>query len=72
MIRESLERNGRLTGAEACDMECAQALKAAPGAPRPGACPAEENPDLPYEFIKSILISEQEILGGDVTEYKFG
>jgi hypothetical protein len=33
---------------------------------------AEENPDLPYGFIKSILLSEQEIADGDVTEYEFG
>lgn len=31
--------------AEACDLECAQRLAAAPDAPRPAACPSEERPD---------------------------
>ena len=32
--------------AQACDMECAQRLKNAPEAPRPGACPSEFKPSL--------------------------
>jgi hypothetical protein len=32
---------------------------------------AEENPDLPMSFIKDILISQQEIEAGHVSEYKF-
>ena len=32
--------------AQACDMECAQRLKNAPEAPRPGACPTEFKPSL--------------------------
>ena len=31
----------------------------------------EDNPDLPYDFIKRILIAEQEVADGDVTEYTF-
>jgi len=31
------------TRAKACDIECAQRLKAAPDAPRPAACPADPN-----------------------------
>jgi len=33
---------------------------------------AEENPDLSYEFIKTILIAQQEAAEGDVTPYRFG
>ena len=32
----------------------------------------EDNPDLPYEFIKGILISLQDVEDGNVSEYKFG
>ncbi len=32
---------------------------------------AEENPDLPYEFIKDILLAMQED-DSELTEYKFG
>ncbi len=32
----------------------------------------EENPDLPYEFIKDILISKEEVAAGEVTPYEFG
>jgi hypothetical protein len=32
--------------AMACDLECAQALRAAPDAPRPAACPADSDPAL--------------------------
>lgn len=32
----------------------------------------EDNPDLPYEFIKDILISLEDVKAGNVTEYKFG
>ena len=32
--------------AKACDIECAQRLKAMPEAPRPAACPAESTPDI--------------------------
>ncbi len=31
---------------------------------------AEENPDLTYEFIKGILIAQQEALAGELEEYK--
>lgn len=31
--------------AKACDLECAQRLKAAPDAPRPAACPSDVNPN---------------------------
>lgn len=34
--------------AQACDLECAQALKMAPSAPRPSSCP----PDLPPKYSK--------------------
>lgn len=34
--------------AKACNLECAQRLKAAPDAPRPAACPSEFNPSLAY------------------------
>ncbi len=30
---------------------------------------AEENPDLTYELIKEILIAQEELLAGDLTEY---
>ncbi len=33
---------------------------------------AEENPDLPYGFIKEILLAKEEIDSDDVSEYKFG
>ena len=33
---------------------------------------AEENPDLPYSFIKDILLAKEEAAEGDVTPYKFG
>jgi hypothetical protein len=33
---------------------------------------AEENPDLPYAFIKEILLSKQEADEGKLTEYQFG
>ena len=33
---------------------------------------AEENPDLPLSMVKDILISQEEILAGDVSEYSFG
>ena len=33
---------------------------------------AEENPDLPYQFIKGVLLGRQEVADGDVTEYRFG
>ena len=32
---------------------------------------AEENPDLTYEFIKNILIAQQEALVGKLAAYKF-
>ncbi len=32
---------------------------------------AEENPDLTYEFIKNILIAQQEALAGKLETYKF-
>lgn len=32
---------------------------------------AEENPDLTYEFIKNILISQQEALAGKLETYQF-
>jgi hypothetical protein len=32
---------------------------------------AEENPDLPYEFIKSLLISKAEVDAGDVIPFQF-
>jgi hypothetical protein len=32
---------------------------------------AEENPDLTYEFIKNILIAQQEIAAGKMEEYQF-
>ena len=33
---------------------------------------AEENPDLPYNFIKDILIAKQEAADGETTPYRFG
>jgi len=33
---------------------------------------SEENPDLPYSFIKDILLAKQEAENGDVTPYEFG
>jgi len=32
----------------------------------------EENPDLPYAFIKEILLSKQEADDGKLTNYQFG
>lgn len=33
---------------------------------------AEENPDIPYTFIKEILLARQEADDGELTEYTFG
>jgi ParE-like toxin of type II bacterial toxin-antitoxin system/ParD-like antitoxin of type II bacterial toxin-antitoxin system len=33
---------------------------------------AEENPDLPYDIIRGILLSKQEAAEGELTEYQFG
>ena len=33
---------------------------------------AEENPDLPYNFIKEILLAKVELADNDVTPYEFG
>ena len=33
---------------------------------------SEENPDLPYTFIKDILGAQIEVMNGDVTPYEFG
>jgi hypothetical protein len=33
---------------------------------------AEENPDLPYSFIREILLSQQEAEAGDLADYHFG
>lgn len=33
---------------------------------------AEENPDLPLGFVKDILVAQEEVDSGDVSEYKFG
>ena len=33
---------------------------------------SEENPDLPYSFIKNILLAQREVRSGDVTPYEFG
>lgn len=33
---------------------------------------AEENPDLPYGFIRDVLISKQEADDGELTEYRPG
>ncbi|PIP71437.1 MAG: hypothetical protein COW90_00020 [Nitrospirae bacterium CG22_combo_CG10-13_8_21_14_all_44_11] len=38
---------------------------------RIGKC-AEENPDLPYNLLKEILIGIEELEQGDKSEYKFG
>lgn len=38
---------------------------------RIGKC-AEENPDLPYNFIKELLIGVEELDHGEKSEYKFG
>ena len=32
---------------------------------------AEENPTLPYFMIKEILLAKQEVLEGQISEYKF-
>ena len=33
---------------------------------------AEENPDLPYAFIRQVLISKQEADEGELADYYFG
>ena len=33
---------------------------------------AEENPDMPYSFIKDILIAKQEAAEGELIPYEFG
>lgn len=33
---------------------------------------AEENPDLSYDFIKDILMAQQEAREGETTPYRFG
>lgn len=33
---------------------------------------SEENPDLPYSFIKDILLARQEAETGEVTPFEFG
>jgi len=33
---------------------------------------AEENPDLPYSFIKDILLAQQEVADGELTPFEFG
>jgi hypothetical protein len=33
---------------------------------------ADENPDLPYAFIKTLLISQQEAAEGKLIDYQFG
>jgi hypothetical protein len=33
---------------------------------------AEENPDLPYSFIKKILLAKAELADGQTTPYEFG
>jgi len=33
---------------------------------------SEENPDLPYSFIKDILLARQEAETGEVTPFQFG
>ena len=33
---------------------------------------AEENPDLPYSFIKIILLAQQEVADDQVTPFEFG
>jgi hypothetical protein len=32
----------------------------------------EENPDLPYSFVKDVLLAKKELESGDVTPYEFG
>lgn len=32
----------------------------------------EENPDLPYNFIKDIMLAQQEASDGEITPYQFG
>ena len=32
---------------------------------------AEENPDLPYEFIKGVLEAKSEMENGEVSEFEF-
>ena len=32
---------------------------------------AEENPDLPYEFIKGVLEGKSEIENGEISEFKY-
>ena len=38
---------------------------------RIGKC-AVDNPDLPYEFIKDLLVSIEELDSGEKSEFKFG
>jgi len=38
---------------------------------RIGKC-AVDNPDLPYEFIKELLVSIEELDSGEMSEFKFG
>ena len=33
---------------------------------------AEENPELPYSFIKDVLLAQKETADGEVTPYQFG
>ena len=33
---------------------------------------AEENPDLPFGFVKEILVGIEEVEAGEISEYKFG
>ncbi len=33
---------------------------------------AEENPDLPYEFVQQILLAMQDVEDGDLEPYEFG
>jgi hypothetical protein len=33
---------------------------------------AEENPDLPYSFVKEILLARDEAENGDTSDYDFG
>lgn len=33
---------------------------------------AEENPDLPFSFIRELLLAKEESGDGDVSEYQFG
>lgn len=33
---------------------------------------AEQNPDLPYDFIAGLLQARAQVKAGDVSEYKFG